>query len=55
MNCPFCGAKVTNEPLKSWIYGVYIASRYLCDNCGEKFNEYTSEGRKSFTVPKGEF
>ena len=54
MKCPYCGANVTSEPLKSWIYGVYVVSRYSCDNCNEKFNEYISEKGISFTVPRGE-
>jgi transposase-like protein len=52
MKCPVCGIENASKPLKSWMYGPYVVSRYLCDHCGEKFNEYVSDVRKSFTLPK---
>jgi transposase-like protein len=49
VNCPKCKKDVT-KPAKTWKYGPFTAQAYLCSNCGTKFNEYTRNGKHSFTL-----
>ena len=49
VNCPSCKKEVT-KPLKKWKYGLFLAEAYLCGNCGTHFNEYTRNGKHSFTL-----
>jgi len=50
IECPFCGRKQTNEPVKQWSYGKINVNRYLC-KCKKTFNHYQSE-KSSWTIPK---
>ena len=49
-NCPFCGRKQTDKPVKTWSYGKIEVNRYLCQ-CKKTFNHYQSE-KSSWTIPK---
>ncbi len=51
MKCPHCGKENTNQPIKSWFFNGFNVSRFVCSECGLKFNFYQGE-RKNFTIPK---
>jgi hydrogenase maturation factor HypF (carbamoyltransferase family) len=47
--CPTCKKEITN-PTKTWKYWRFAVQAYSCENCGTVFNEYTKEGKHSFTL-----
>jgi len=49
INCPNCKKEVA-KPAKKWKYSRFVAEAYLCSSCGTKFNEYTKNGKHSFTL-----
>jgi DNA-directed RNA polymerase subunit RPC12/RpoP len=49
VNCPKCKKEVA-KPVKKWKYGRFVSEAYLCGNCGTHFNEYTRNGKHSFTL-----
>ncbi|MCJ7425200.1 ZPR1-type zinc finger protein [Candidatus Bathyarchaeota archaeon] len=49
VNCPNCKKELA-KPAKKWKYGHFIAEAYRCEKCGTRFNEYTSNGKHSFTL-----
>ena len=51
MKCPHCGKENTNPSLKNWFFNGFNVSRFVCSECGLKFNFYEGE-RKNFTIPK---
>ena len=52
MKCPLCNTDSNEKPIREWSYGKFKVSRYECPNCKEKFNYYSSEDGKSFTIPR---
>lgn len=49
VRCPNCENEIS-KPRKGWKYGRFDAQEYLCDKCGTKFNEYSRDGKHSFTL-----
>jgi uncharacterized protein YlaI len=47
--CPNCQNEI-NKPNKTWKYGPFSVSAYLCDNCKTQFRDYSRNGKYSFTL-----
>ena len=51
MKCPVCGKETSGSPISEWFFHGFEVSRYVCHECGIKFNIYKGE-HKTFTIPK---
>jgi transposase-like protein len=52
MKCPICQKENLSKPIKQWNFATYEVSRFVCSNCGEKYNIYTSGSDVKFTIPR---
>jgi uncharacterized protein with PIN domain len=48
-SCPDCKTEIKKQN-KTWTYGKFDASFYVCPKCGARFRDYSKDGKFAYTL-----